>query len=928
MKRLIPFLLFFSVLFASSAFADSDSSKCGLSQDGKSLDMEFRVCPQNIAQKIKFSFLGNAIFGQVNDSKGVVTKSTAIEDELSEGQKTINASNQEMFSTIVLLSYGIALSIACFLLYPMIVTMFKAVLAGEFHEKGNEPIRYRAYGLQSIGISVVALGGLMPGLFGVNNSLSSGAYALLSASNGSAEVESSIIGRFINDIITGNMEIQPENESLADYRAKKENSHTYYSAQATVSGLIATSLVISNTSAFNNTIDNLNKPSQDWKIRDATADVWQPNSDQDIIFEKRFSEDPNQIMWATDAVTFAKNPTDIGETLPYLKAINYNKSYRDFDDIDGLTNQAAKLMTDIETSSFYDNPAGFLEIKQSALSLFFKDAQANIMRKNFLPWMVKSDAIADLVINYACSKSVSSRMSAQLFIDAHSGKGNVSAGNASCVSNDWKIMGLGNSEQYASQIKEQSDALIQEYYNVRLKINTQFHNSMVNQKLLERMLEAYQKGFLHLVWVMPGIMDDANFAATAQNQFGTSSPMGTLQTQALGSYIVDDWAVAHGYGDSNDNDLNMGEIVRELNLIPNSDGTPSLSDSSAIMQKAYSTNATASAQQADFYQAVGVGLENPKIEMDACIKSSKYPVTCMQKYGQQISETMTQIMMLAATTKLISYAATSYGDKKKDRVIAEQVKAEEKAGVSKSAINKKKKAMKKSPNFMQVVGAITGGLSTIMFGWALKGYMLATAFKFLVISIMTGPFYLLYVLNIMYLMLLLVTMPFAILAFAKLNDLNNLKRIGATMLGILCSALVCGPLITFFYITNWELAGIFNRIITEHATNGLGAAIGQNFNIILQKMMEIFVTAIIFFIVNISCTNYALKALQETAHVMGIPMPYLQYGITFLSRIEAMCVAATGGMYFIVSKIIDRKTAKSVYNLFGKLGRKLRRNGK
>ncbi|KPW47337.1 putative Membrane protein [Pseudomonas syringae pv. broussonetiae] len=928
MKRFLPFLLLLSALCTGSVFADSDSATCGVSQDGKSIDTEYVVCPQNIGQNLKYSFLGSATFGEVNNNTGVLNRSAAIEDGLSHGQKNINASNQYTVSTIVMLAWGIALFLCTFHLAAMVIAYFKAGLSGELQEQEGKPARYKTWGLYTLATSVAGFGMLMPGLFGVNHVLSAGAYGLIAASNASAEAEAQIIGRFLNRQISGNLEHTEATDTLKDYREKKENSHTYYSAQATIAGLISTSLLISNTSAFNNAIDNLKVHDASWKVRDVTADVWQPNNQDGISFEKRFSEDPNQRMWATDAVTFAKNPTDIGDTLSYLKAVNYNKSYRDFDDIDALESQATKLMSDIRTTSFYDNQAGFQEIKESAASLFFKDAQANIMRKNFLQWMVKSDEIADLTVNYACSKSLGDRMAAQNFIDAHTKPDSPNgSGNPSCVDNNWKVMGLGQTDQYATQIHDKTNALIDEYYNTRLKINTQYHNSVFNQDLFRRQIESYQKGFLHLVWTMPAMSDEANFSATAQNQFGSSSPMTTIQTQAVGTYIIDDWARKHGYGDGTTyNSLNMGEVVRELNLIPNSDGAPSLSDSAAIMQKAYSTNATASAQQADFYEAIGVGLENPKVELDACVNTTKYPVTCMQKYGQQISETMTQIMYLAATTKLIGYAATAYGDKKKVRVMSDQAKAEENAGVSKDKIKKNQKKLSKTPNFMQIVGAITGGLASFFFTWALKGYMLATMLKFLVISIMTGPFFLLYVLNIFYLLLLIVTMPFAILAFFKLNDRDNLMRIGSTMLGILFSTIVFGPLIVFFYVSNWEIAAALDQSIMKYATNGLGPAVGQTANVITQKMIEIVVSGVIFFIAHISCTKYAIKMLAQSVAVMDLKIPHLQYANLLLQRIELMCGVATVGMYTIVNAIADRKTAIGAYRLLSKLGRKYRPN--
>ncbi|RMV69989.1 putative Membrane protein [Pseudomonas caricapapayae] len=922
MKRLAPFFLFILVMLSGSAFADTDPfANCGLTPDGKKIDVwNSGVCPQNITQRIHYNFLGVGAFGKY-ESENLVTTADDMDSTLSDGQKNLNTSNQTMMQLIIMFSYGIALFICIFLTTPYAFAYVKAMINGEFHPRGKEATRYHGYGLLSIFATAAGVLAFMPGLMGVKGSLSFGGYAGSSAGNMSLLGENFIIGSFLNHLEDGGLEVKTDNGTLKDYRAKQQTSQTYYSAQATVAGLISTSLVIANTSAFNNSIENLKIHDTSWKIRDKTADVWQPNDKDGIDFIKKFSEDPSQTMWSTDAITFAQNPEEIGETLPYLKAINYNKTYRDFSDIDGLANQAAKLATDIQTSSFYDGPSGFDQIKQSAVAYFYKDAQANILRKNFLQWMEKSDEIADLINNYACSKNYSARIAAQNFIDAHSEKPTHSGGNASCVSNDWKVMGEGKTEDYVTQINEKTKALIDEYYDTRIKINTAMNTSFQSDTLHKKIVEIYQKGFLHFVIFLPQLMDDLNFSSTVQNEFQNAAPMQTIQTQALGSYIVDDWSIAHGYGDANGSDLQIGEAVRELNLIPNATGSPSLKDSSAILQKLYSTQATASAQQRDYDQAVGTGLNNPKVELTACLNTTTYPVTCMQKYGQKVSETMTDIMFIAATVKLVSVITTHYGDKKKDKVLSEQAKEDEKAGVSKKQHAKNGKVINSKPNFLQVVGAVTNGLASAAFEWALFGYLFSTALKFASIVLMTTPFAVLYILNILYFLITIATMPLAIISFFRMNDMNNLRNIARTLFNIFLSLVAFGPIIVSMYILNYQMTSVFDKIIIPAATNGLGVAFASGSMQIFQSALEAAVALICFMVVNYTCVRYAFKILSEALGIFELKMPFLKQGEEFLGRVGAIQTVASGGIFRLLNIAIANKVDNVAFSAMRKIFR-------
>ncbi|KPY97926.1 hypothetical protein ALQ37_200212 [Pseudomonas syringae pv. aptata] len=926
MKRLATFLLFLSMILSGSAFAATDPfANCGLTPDGKKIDVwNSGVCPQNITQRIHYNFLGVGAFGKY-ETQNLITTGDDIDSTLSEGQKNLNASNQNLMQLIIMFSYGIALFICIFLSAPYAFAYVKAMINGEFHQRGNEQTRYHGYGLLSIFATAAGVLAFMPGLMGVKGSLSFGGYAGSSAGNMGLLGENFIIGSFLNHLEDGGLEVKTDNGTLKDYREKQQTSQTYYSSQATVAGFISTSLVIANTSAFNNAIENLKSNDKSWKIRDKTADVWQPNDKDGIDFIKKFSEDPNQTMWSTDSITFAQNPTEISETLPYFKAINYNKSYRDFSDIEGLVNQAAKLASDIQTSSFSDSPSGFDQIKQSAVAYFYEDAQANILRKNFLQWMEKSDAIADLINNYACSKNYSARIAAQNFIDAHSEKPTHSGGNTSCVSNDWKVMGEGKTEDYVTQINEKTKALIDEYYDVRIKINTAMNTSFQSDTLHKKIVEIYQKGFLHFVFFLPQLMDDLNFSSTVQNEFQNSTPMMTIQTQAMGSYIVDDWSIAHGYGDANGVDLQIGEAVRELNLIPNSTGSSSLKDGSAILQKLYSTQATASAQQRDYDQAVGTGLNNPKVELTACLNTTTYPVTCMQKYGQKVSETMTDIMYIAATVKLVSVITTHYGDKKKDKVMSEQAKEDEKAGISKKQTAKNGKKINSKPNFLQIVGAVTNGLASAAFGWALFGYLFSTALKFASIVLMTTPFAVLYILNILYFLIMIATMPLAIISFYRMNDMNNLRNIGRTLFNIFLSLVAFGPIIVSMYLLNYQMTAVFQKIIIPAATNGLGVAFASGSMQIFQSALEAAVALICFMVVGYTCTRYAFKILTEALEIFELNMPFLEHGEAFLGRVGAIQTVASGGIFRLLNIAIANKVDNVAFSAMRKIFRRKKR---
>lgn len=920
MKRLAPLFLFLLVIFSGSAFASAEN--CGMSVDGKSLkSFDSEICPQNIAQKIRIAFFGESIYTSILENKNNDSSYEEIQADSTQSQKDFNTRTIESFSTMKILIFGVVLIFLIVIIFNSVITLTKAIFGKEFStDESNNPPRYNFF----VAVGVMGLGAFsfIPGFFGHNGSLSVSDYFNLAAGQGALQLENMVISTYLSNQLSGGLEVPTVGESVAEANKRKENSNVYYSAKATIAGFVSTSLVISSSSAFNNSIENLHNNTTDWRVRDKTVDVWQPNNNDGIDFEHRFAEDPNQTMWSADPITFAQNPESMGENLPYLKAIGYNQNYRDYAVKDNLYNKAELLKVAIKEAYFKDSEAGFKEVANTAVSLFFKDAQANILKTEFLGMMAKSDEIALQRINYTCSLEESHRIEAKNFIDAHTGTGSAGAGSSECVSADWKVMGTEASEVYAAKVKELTLALIDEYYNIRLAINAQLQQAMYSTDIVNRVKETRQKAALNFFWTHPSLTNDLNFTQSAQSEFNITSPIQTIQTKAMGTFVDDDWAKSHGYPEAK---LMIGEDFRDLKIDTQDKGTPTLKDSKAIMQSLYNENATASGQNAEFMQATGLSLANPQIKFDECRASTIYPITCVQKYGQQISETMIDIAEVAIAMKLIGYGATHIGDKKKQKLMSEQAKADEKAGVSKSKLSKKAKAKRNQPNFLQKVGSFMSTFANFFLKASLFGYIFALVLKFLMTTLMIGPFYVLYVLNMFYSLLVFLTSAFALLAFLRFNDMNNLKLLAKTVWSFFLSNLFFGPLILVFYIVNWEIAAILDRNLSTIIASGFSSAIGSDTSTIIQHLITLFVSFVCFMAINIGCLRYSLIAMNTVLEIVGLDMPHIKYTQEFISRMIFVTNIITFSMFHWLDVIITsqaRSAFKRKPNFLSRFGRR------
>lgn len=908
MKRLVPFLLFLMVIFSGSAFAYTSVENCGMTDDGKTIKpYNSEICPQNLTQKMRIAFFGQSSFTSLLNGKDSEAKYNDVLQDMSESQRAFVQKNSESYGKMKFLTYGIGLTFVSIIIIISLAIFAKAMIAGEHHkdDNGNEP-RYNIY--VAFGTILAGIACFIPGFYGnhdtsndTDDAFSVGDFALNVATYGDLIFQNEFISTYMNRLQTGFMDVAAESLSVLEGRTKMFNSHTYYSARATVAGLVNASLVITASSAYNNAIENLDDHSTGWKVRDVTADVWQPNDDYGVDFEHRFSEDPNQTMWSADPITFVANPESIGDSINYLKAVNYNKSYRKYDQIDNLYNQAEKLKTDIQTTSFYNNEAGFKEIANEAVTYFFRDAQANILQGLFPDYMAKSDEIALLRLNYVCSKDKSTQHYGQLFIDAHVKNEAVPGGNSNCVTADWKLMGQNKPEFYSQQVVEKTQALVEEYYNVRIKINTQFQKTLYSTDLVARMKEVVQKGPLFFFWALPGILNDAKFTATVQNQFAITSPVQTIQTKAMDTYVDDAWAKAHGYPGST---FKLSDNIRDASLNVPDVGTPTIKDSQAIIQKQFAEDYTASQQNSDFLKGLGIGLADPQDSFDRCRNSSIHPITCLQQYGQSISETMVVIAEMAVTLKMLGYAATYFGDKKKGKLESEQEKADKAAGISKSKLSKIEKKKRDKPVFLQKVGAIMSAFANFFLKAALIGYIFAVTIKFLMSTLMIGPFFILYVLNMLYTLILILTSSFALIAFLRYNDKNNLVNLVKTLWAAFLSCFVMGTVILIVYTINWELAGMLDKNFSPIIAHGFSSSIASGASGIINHISTLFVSFICYMAINVGVLRYSLKAIQSIGDFLGISVPYLQHGERFLTTMIQVTNVLSLGIFSVLDNLI------------------------
>ncbi|KTB91617.1 hypothetical protein AO073_01720 [Pseudomonas syringae ICMP 11293] len=901
MKRLFPLFFLFLMILSGSAFAYTTPDSCGLTDDGKSIKpYNSDVCPQNLTQLLRISFMGKAGFTSLIEKDVKDSRYDDIMNFLSEEQKNINKRNQESFALIKFLFYGLVLFGATWMIVPSIYNVVHSLMTGETHDKENgPPARYNFW----ISISVI-IGGVLcfiPGFFGneseEGNDDAFSVYDFFQNFTFMSDLtfSSQFISTYFNKLYSAGLETSNPDQTDAEKKKEMEQSTVYYSVRSTIAGIISTSVVISATSAFNNEIENTKDKSTDWKVRFTTDDVWQPNDNYGIDFEHRFSEDPNQIMWKADPITFAANPESLGNSLAYLSAVNYNKSYRSFDDIDGLAAQAEKLKSDIKTTSFYNNEAGFKQIANDATEIFYRDAQANIMVKLYKEWMKKADEIALLKINYACAKDKSAQYASQIFIDSHTGKSNFDSGISDCVSADWKLMGQNTPEFYATQVKEKTEALQKEYYDARMKINNQYRDSHTNSDLLTKMKETFQKGPYAYFFNLPSIWNETRFTASAQNQFAITSPIITLQSKALDNYVDDAWAVEHGYASRA---FNLSKYIRDVSLNVSDQGTSSLKDYQAIMQKLYENDYNASLQNTDVESATIMGFVNPLNELDKCNQTTIHPVTCLQQYGQKISETMADLIVMGVTIKAMSLAANEFGDKKKVKLKKKIAEEDENAGISKkqTAI----KVSKVKSNYLQLVGEIMSGISSLMLWIAGIGYVFAMVMKFLMAFSMIGPFVIMYILYIVYSLILILTSVFALFAYSRYNDKNNLVHLAKTLWSFFLSTFIMGTVIVIIYTLNWELTAQFDRLIIPVISFGVGAEYTDSASAIVNSMTMLFVYYIGFMAIGFTSLGYSLKAIQAISDNLGIDSPYVDYGNQFIGKAKTICITFSIGILWVL----------------------------
>ncbi|MEN4750704.1 hypothetical protein ABEH28_13150 [Pseudomonas sp. Ps21-P2] len=900
MKRLFPLFFLPLMILSGSAFAYTKPADCGLSDDGKSIKpYNSDVCPQNITQLIRISFMGQAGFTSLIEKTVNDSRYSDIQVQLSEDQKNMNKKNVEHFATMKYLIYGFALFMTSLMFAPSIYQIVHSLMTGETRkQEDGTPARF------NIWLSFLAIiSGVLcfiPGFYG--NESEDGhddafsVYDFFSNFSFMSDLtfSSEFMSTYFNLLLTGGVETTTPDQTEEQQKKAMENSYVYYSVRSTIAGIINTSVVISATSAFNSEIENKQDKTTGWKPRLTTDDVWQPNDNFGIDFEHRFIEDPNQVMWKADPITFAANPESLGKTLAYLSAINYNKTYRPFSDIEGLSAQAAKLRSDIKTTSFFNNEAGYAQIANDATEIFYRDAQANIMKIRFKEWMKKADEIALLKINYACSKDKSTQIASQLFIDAHNGKGNDS-GISDCVSADWKLLGQNTSEFYAQQVKEKTEALQKEYYDVRMKINDQYAESHFNQDLLTKMKETFQQGPFAYFFALPGIWNASRFTSTSQSQFAITSPIMTLQSKALDNYVDDAWAVQHGYASRA---FNLSKYIREVTLSVPDVGSPTLRDSQAMMQKLYENDYTASLQNNDLEAATIMGFENPQNEFDKCRETSLHPVTCLQIYGQKISETMVDIIYFGVSIKMLAMGATKFGNNKKSKLKKKIADEDESAGISKHVTKVKQNSVKS--NYFQLAGSLMSGLSDFMLYIAGFGYVFAMVMKFLIPFAMIGPFVIMYTLYIVYSLMLILSSAFALYAWAKYNDKDNLLTMVSTLWALFLSTFVMGTIILIVYTLNWEMTAQLDKIISPLIAKGVGSEFSSSASAIIDSLTVMFVSYVCFMAVSFGSLRYSLGALKGIGKFLGVSAPYLDYGDQFLSKAIRICFVMSFGILWVV----------------------------
>ena len=190
---------------------------------------------------------------------------------------------------------------------------------------------------------------------------------------------------------------------------------------------------------------------------------------------------------------------------------------------------------------------------------------------------------------------------------------------------------------------------------------------------------------------------------------------------------------------------------------------------------------------------------------------------------------------------------------------------------------------------------------------------------------MTTPFAVLYILNILYFLIMIATMPLAIISFFRMNDMNNLRNIGRTLFNIFISLVAFGPIIVSMYILNYQMTAVFDKIIIPAATNGLGVAFASGSMQIFQSALEAAVALICFMVVNYTCVRYAFKIMKEALKIFELNMPFFEHGEAFLGRVGAIQTVASGGIFRLLNIAIANKVDNVAFSAMRKIFRRKKR---
>ncbi|PTT15225.1 MULTISPECIES: hypothetical protein [unclassified Pseudomonas] len=857
------------LLLPFMSLSQASASECGFKADNKTVDPNSMVlCPNNKSLQLLTSSYGEGVMVFTKDQDETYAK---IQNEKSESQLRFDESNQEQtrrdkefFRSVV---YIIAL-IAGLILIAQII--FNAAV-GNFADKKNESgetVEARYSLLTNLFLAVFAVGLIGFGLVGPKNSLSiidSVGIRLTMIGNSLTQYEMQLYTYMLQ---TGGLE---KNIVDPDTGVKDDVSQTQaaYTASAWTEQLILKAIVARHSSQHYNDIF-YKSDSSNWVVSDSLYDL-SKKEDVSYTFEKYSPK--GDLLFELDPVTVFKSELNAGAANSYFQAVRYDQRYRDEADLTTVEATANQLKNELLSGPFDNNRAGYEDIKNTAMSIFYRDSRANTYLKELPNDFKLADNAAVVMLNLICAENLQLRMSAKQYIDAHNGSGPKGTGSIFCVGDDWKVKGEENADVYKKQLFETRKTLETKLRDRILAYNDAFSSALTNDSSLTQLKKMLQEGDLTFLFYIFNYIEDTSYTSAAQNMFNDKVLI-ISERKAVDFFLDDEWARGHGYDPDYSSAINISQYVRTYFEKTESAKLPNIVDSDAISQKLIFDNGTAAGMNKDLQQGAGLAFEMPMTALQRCKNTITHPLKCYQMYATSISKTASDLRAVGLSLAISGQIANDYANSKLADV----------QGKSSANIGKKDKS-NAVVSFSQTATFIAAGIGTSLVKMSITLDQASNFLRFLPMLISILPFFVLLLSHKFVTLMTIQLSPFFLLAFCRLNDADNFASMRSNLLAFASSIIFVPSVVMMTALLNWEVSRVILLYTDSYSHFEAGGILDNVVGFVVEFIKPV--------IVSIVSTTLSLHFLNRVLNLMNGHVMFSDSGeriiavmISFLSMLS------------------------------------------